>query len=187
MLLSQKKQNQNLVFLLIALMILTRNHQWTPIFHLPDASLALFFIAGARLTGLRYLWLMMCLAFGIDAYAIGWGHVSSYCLSPAYAMLIPTYACMWAFGHWRAQKTNSFAHSLSSLMGIGFLATLLSELLSSGGFYVFSGRFQNPTLWGFLPRLWSYSPPVILHTLIYLSIWYGLEFLTSRQTQALRP
>lgn len=183
---SHKKQQQNLAFLLISVMVLTRNHQWTPIFHLPDASLALFFIAGARIAGLRYLILMMCFAFGIDAYAIGWGHVSSYCLSPAYAMLIPTYACMWLLGHWYARKTSSSFHTLPSLLSIGFLATLLSELLSSGGFYAFSGRFQNPTLLNFLPRLWQYSPPVILHTLIYLSVWYALEFLTNKQTQTLK-
>jgi hypothetical protein len=182
----QKNQHHNLIFLLIGLMILTRNHQWTPIVHLPDASLALFFIAGARITGLRYLLLMMCFAFGIDAYAIGWGHVSSYCLSPAYFMLIPTYACMWMFGRWHARQTHSFSHSLPSLLGIGFSATLLSELLSSGGFYAFSGRFQNPTMLSFLPRLWQYSPPVILHTLIYLSLWYGLEYFANKQTQALR-
>ena len=86
---------------LAGLIAATRGQQFAPLGqHLPDASLAAFFLAGFYL---RALWVpiaLFALATVIDLTAIGWGGVSGYCLSPAYAMLVPAYGAAWAVGRW---------------------------------------------------------------------------------------
>ncbi|MEI7994736.1 MAG: hypothetical protein WCH01_07515, partial [Methylococcaceae bacterium] len=83
---------------LIALMVMTRFHHFGDVLHLPDASLAVFFFAGFyRKKAL--LGFLLALAALIDYVAIENG-TSSWCFSPAYVFLIPTYAVMWFAGRY---------------------------------------------------------------------------------------
>ncbi|MDP3839272.1 MAG: hypothetical protein Q8Q54_10150, partial [Methylococcales bacterium] len=90
---------QTLTLPLIALMALTRFHHFGDAFSLPDASLAVFFLAG--LVFARRWWLLGFLlleAAVIDYVAITHFNVSAFCVSAAYVFLIPTYAVMWFAG-----------------------------------------------------------------------------------------
>ncbi len=162
-------------FWLALVFVATRNHAWTPVLHLPDASLAMFFLAG--LWSRSYLPLLGLLALGaaVDAWAVGMNGVSAYCITPAYAMLLPASATLW----WAGRLSGSFAlkQGIAWLptTGVVTLAALLSELWSSGGFYFLGGRFPHPSLAGFLPRLWHYSPSVVGATLCYVVLGLLIE------------
>ena len=45
---------------------------------------------------------------------------------------------------------------------------MVAELLTSGGFYFFSGRFAEPTLAGFVPRFEQYFPRMLGTFALYL-------------------
>ena len=83
---------------LIALMVLTRFHHFGDVLHLPDASLAVFFFAGFYRKK-AFFGFLLVLAALIDYLAIENG-TSSWCVTPAYVFLIPTYAVMWFAGRY---------------------------------------------------------------------------------------
>ena len=84
------RNNQLIVaFILVLLMAVTRGHHFASLNHLPGASWAVFFLAGAYL---RPLWVFPALfleAALLDFAAISWSGVSSFCVSPAYIFLLP--------------------------------------------------------------------------------------------------
>ena len=81
----------------VALMIVTRGKHLGIGFNLPDATLAIFFIAGIYLRRIAYPVLLMAAATLIDYFAVRHG-ASGWCITPAYAFLIPTYLTMWCGG-----------------------------------------------------------------------------------------
>ena len=85
---------------LAALMAATRFHHFGSAFHLPDASLAVFFLGGLYLRRTAAFGAYIGLAALLDYVAIVHGGVSDWCVTPAYAFLLPTYACLWWAGVW---------------------------------------------------------------------------------------
>ena len=139
---------------LAALMAATRGQQFAPLGqHLPDASLAVFFLAGFFLRGrapggIGVFAALFALATAFDLAAIGWGGVSSYCLTPAYWMLVPAYGAAFGIGRWYAGRHEDAVSTLPLLAGALLTAGLLAELFASGGFYLFSGHFADVGLAG---------------------------------------
>jgi hypothetical protein len=155
---------------LAALMAATRSHHFTGLHHLPDASWAVFLLAGVYL---RPAWTFPALcgmAAAIDYIAITWGGVSSFCVSPAYTFLLPAYGALWLTGRWLAVRLRVTWATLPSLGLVVLFGGAACELLSSGGFYFFSGRFAEPTLAEFALRLIKYSPSGLGALALYAGI-----------------
>jgi hypothetical protein len=156
---------------LAALMAATRGQQLAPLGqHLPDASLAVFFLAGLYLGGLRVFLALFALATVIDLTAIGWGGVSGYCLTPAYWLLIPAYGSVWAAGRWFGRRHQVSGSSLPVLAGVLLVGGIAAEAFASGGFYLFSGRFAEPGLAGLAHSLVDYLPGTLLALFAYVGI-----------------
>lgn len=137
-----------IVILFVLLMAATRSHHVAGLHNLPDASWAIFFLAGQYVRRGIVFALLAVLATAIDAIAIGWGGVSDYCVTPAYAMLLPTYAALWLGGRWVARRMAEGRAALPTLVvAVGVSATI-AELCSSGGFYFLGGRYAEPTSHG---------------------------------------
>lgn len=151
-------------------MLVTRTHSLSNVMHLPDTSLASFFIGGFFLRRAVPFVGLSLLAFAIDVTVIGWFGQSSFCFTPAYWMLVPAYGTMWLAGRSGARKLGDQASSLVGLLALVCIATLVSELFSSGGFYFLGGRFADPTFAGFLPRLARYFPPTLMATVLWTGI-----------------
>lgn len=153
---------------LIATMVLTRFHHFGDALHLPDASLAVFFFAGFYRNKM-FLGFLLALAGLIDYVAIANG-TSSWCVSPAYVFLIPTYAVMWFAGRYcttlDAVNAKKLAFSLKA-MAVLALATSLAFVISNGSFYLFSGRYPDLSWMQYISRAAQYYPPYISSTLIY--------------------
>jgi hypothetical protein len=164
-------RHQSIIALLLALlMLVTRGHHDLSPVHLPDASWAVFFLAGLYL---RPNWLFAAyflLAASMDYVAITWGGVSSFCVTNAYFFLIPAYWMLWFAGRSYSPKQDLSRKDLLPLALYALAGTLLCELLSSGGFYFFSGRYVDPTLDEFVNRLATYLPGSLTHQAIYLGL-----------------
>ena len=159
---------QTLTLPLIALMALTRSHHIGDAFSLPDASLAVFFLAG--LVFARRWWLfgfLMLEAVVIDYIAITHFNVSAFCVSPAYVFLIPAYAVMWFAGSFCVKFKNLAAGEMLSSMGVMLLAKSSAFSLSNGSFYLLSGRYPDSSWTQYISRVMQYYPPYTSAALCY--------------------
>lgn len=138
------KRLLTLFFALAGLMAITRFRLNGSALDLPDASLAVFFLAGFWLRPAWPFAVLFVEAALIDYSAVTFGGVSGECLSAAYWVLIPAYACLWYGGRWSAvpRRKSMQAIVISTSIAL-FLSATLAFLISNAGFYLFSGRFPH--------------------------------------------
>ncbi|MFA5171705.1 MAG: hypothetical protein WC426_09060 [Sulfuriferula sp.] len=164
------RQQINIGLILTLIMALTRSHHWATLNALPDASWAIFFLVGVYL---RPLWIMPALiaaAMGIDYVAISQFGVSDFCISPAYWLLVPAYVSLFIAGRIYAAHHRMNLSALPWLVGTALIGAVSAELFSSGGFYLFSGRFASPTLAEFVPQFFQYFPMMLSSFAFYLGV-----------------
>jgi hypothetical protein len=154
---------------LAVLMAATRSHHFATLTHLPDASWAAFFLAGFYLRPLWVFPVLLALAGISDYVAISRFGVSDFCVSPAYGFLLPAYGALWFAGRWYARRYRFHLSTLLPLAVAVLAGATVSELLSSGGFYFFSGRFTETSLATFGARLIDYFP----HSLEGMGLYVG--------------
>ncbi len=164
-----KNQIITLTTLFLALIFFIRGPFIDSMVHIPDPTLALFFIAGIYLRSWQIPLILLTGTGLTDFYSFQSG-VSTYCLSPAYPLLIPTYLSLWFGGrYFQHIEIDSGKYALK-LIGVLFAVTLLAFLISSGGFYMLSGRFENQTWSGFGWRIVYYFPRYAGMTFLYVTL-----------------
>ncbi len=141
---------------------------------LPDASLAVFFLAGFYLARLALpaavaFVLLLLVAGGVDYYAIVFRGVSDACISPAYWFLIPTYACLWYAGRWFAAHQQMKWANLGVLAAVAWGSTTVAFLISNTSYYLLSGRIANISLMQYADGIAKYYPPYLSCTMLYLA------------------
>lgn len=154
---------------LMAFMLATRFHHFGDALHLPDASWALFFLAGFYLSP-GWLIALLLQAVAIDAAAIGWMGVSDYCLTPAYAGLQLAHLALWAGGRWLSRHASEDLAGLGRLAASAVAATALAFVISNGAFYWFGGRVTEPGWAQFGQTFVDYAPGFFASTLTYLAV-----------------
>jgi len=160
---------------LAVLMAITRGSHFGSAINLPDATLAVFLVAGFMLprytlTSLAAFIFLLLEAGGIDYYAIVYQGVSDYCVSPAYWFLIPTYASMWFAGHWFASHQQKNWNSLALFGFVSWLSSSVAFMISNGAFYTLSGRFSEMSVAEYAARVAKYYPPYVSGALMYLGL-----------------
>jgi len=142
----------------------------------PDASWALFFIAGFYLRGsMRWAFtLLIALAVFVDFLVISgqgldfWSH---YCVSPAYWFLLPAYAGLWIGGSWlRERYVTANIRTAGWLAASLLVATTLCYLLTNGSFYWLSATVPARSFEGWLKNLGDWYLPYLQTTSIYVAI-----------------
>lgn len=159
--------------LLALLMIVTRGQHFATV-NLPSASWAVFFLAGVLL---RQRWVfpaLFALATALDFGMVASGSVTDWCTSPAYWVLVPAYGALWLGGRLYAGWHSERLSSLALLVLTVLVAAFVCHLLSSGGFYFLSGRYPEPTLAGFLPRIGHYYPRFLGNMALYVGVAIAL-------------
>lgn len=161
---------------LAVVMVLTRFHHFGSAISLPDASLAVFFLAG----WFAPLWLifagLVLEAALIDYVAINFFGTSSFCISAAYVALIPTYAAMWFAGRF-AKRTLSDSSDVLTVTAWAVAATTVAFLISNGSFYLFSGRFPELSWAQYTSRIAMYYSPYITAALMYIGSGLAIHAL----------
>jgi hypothetical protein len=168
-------QTKYLPISLIALMILTRFEHFGGALHLPDASLAVFFFAGFYRKKALLVFLL-ALAALIDAVAIQNG-TSSYCISPAYVFLIPTYCVMYLAGYYCAKFKSLSLNSLGLQLSTVFLAASVAFGISNYSFYLLAGRFDDLSLSQYAERIAQFYTPYVGTVLLYATFIYAVMLL----------
>lgn len=189
------------IFAILALvMLVTRGN--IPHFHfapLPDASWAVFFIAGFYLSKqIRWAFpLLMIEAVVVDYFVISgqgisfWDH---YCVSAAYWFLLPAYAALTLGGVWlRSHFRGLHVRQLGLLAASAIVAITLCYLISNGSFYWISDSVPAPRSMGawlenlsdwYLPYLQTQSAYVAIAAAVHVLVVKaanGLQFARSRK------
>ncbi|MEW5904656.1 MAG: hypothetical protein AB1722_09995 [Pseudomonadota bacterium] len=154
---------------LIALMAATRMHtHFGSALYLPDASLAVFLLAGVFIASPWLFGALLLEAGVLDYLAITQFGVSDYCISAAYGFLIPTYGALWYAGRYYARQHQDSLRSLALFAGVSFVALNAAFLISNGAFYLFSGRFPELGLAEYATRVMQYYLPYLSSAVVYL-------------------
>lgn len=162
---------QIVLFTLLALfMATTRFHHFGSPVNLPDASLAVFFLAGFYLSTLLALPSLLLGAGLIDYLAIHVGGVSDWCASPAYWFLIPTYASLWLGGRWYAKRYRMNGSTLIPLLGALIVTTGIAFVISNASFYLLSGYFSHLNWTDYSATVAKYFPHYMGWTLFYTAL-----------------
>ena len=172
------KMNRNKSIALFALLVLsmaaTRSHHFDSLTHLPDASLAAFLLAGIYLPLAAFPALL--LVAGLTDYAaINYAGVSDWCISPAYWFLIPTYAVMWYAGRFYAARHSQSWQGLALFTITSLVAVTVAFIISSGSFYLFSGRFAEMAVLQYAGSVAKYYGQYLMGAFLYLFIAAGAQ------------
>lgn len=159
---------------LAMLMALTRFHHEGTAFALPDASLAVFFLAGFYLGRASLFLALLAEAAAIDYLAIAQLGVSDYCVSPAYVFLLPTYGLMWLAGRWLSRQER---HPWAVYLGLAAASLLVSAsaafVVSNGSFYLFSGKLAGLGLADYASDLAGQYLPYVGAAAFYAALGLG--------------
>ena len=174
---------------LALLMAITRGSHFGSSFALPDASLAIFLLAGFFMPRFTPVAILTFLAFlfeagAIDYYAINAAGVDDYCVTPAYLFLIPTYATMWLGGSWYAKHQKNTVNSLVLFSGVAWVTSTFAFLVSNFGFFLFAGRFAEMSVFEYASRVAQYYLPYLSASLMYLALAAVVFVLLNRQQQS---
>ena len=157
---------------LAALMAATRMNHFGAI---PDASWAVFFIAGFYLRGsVRWAFpALMAVAVAVD-YAVisasGLSFWSHYCVSPGYWFLVPAHLSMWLGGSLlRRQYRAGSATTLALLAVLVFASAAACHFFAQGGFYWLSDAVANPTVAGWARNYADWFLPYLSTAGLYVA------------------
>lgn len=155
---------------LITTVVATRGTHFATLQSLPDASWAAFFLAGIYLSSRWALPGLFAATWVTDVVAYYAGGAGGFCFTPAYLFLLPAYAALWAGGRWYAQRHLLAWRALTPLGTAALVSVTVCELISSGSFYFFSGRFVDTTLAEFGARLTLYFPQSLQAFAFYIVV-----------------
>ncbi|MCC8537313.1 hypothetical protein ACDH70_18390 [Xanthomonas axonopodis pv. poinsettiicola] len=161
---------RNLLIALMLAMTATRFHHVGDWLHLPDASMAVFFLGGLALRRHAAFALLLVLAVLIDWAAVSLAGVSDFCITAAYAALSLAYAVPWYAGRAFQARLAPAAMSLCAAWALGIAAAAVSFLISNGAFYWLGGRYPDPHWAQYLQRAWQWGPVFVRSTALYLAV-----------------
>ena len=165
---------------LVLIMALTRFQHFGDSLHLPDASLAVFFLAGlyqSTVLKRKTVFIILLLMAGIIDFAAIQTGTSAWCISPAYVFLVPTYLVMWSVGHYCTQFQHASAYSLVKTLGWVAIASTAAFFISNMSFYQFSGRYTELPIKSYLLDIAHYYPNYVGYTLIYAVLGYAVMII----------
>lgn len=159
-----------LALLFVLVMVATRFKHFGDMLHLPDASMAVFFLGGVYLRRHWMFALMVVLAVVLDWVSISYAGVSDFCVTAAYAFLPLAYAVLWYAGRSYAPKLTGQFRSLAGAFGVALVAAAVSFAISNGSFYWLGGRYPDPNVAQYLARLWQWGPLFVRTTMSYIVV-----------------
>ena len=162
---------------LVALMGATRMHHFGDAFSLPDASLAVFFLAGLFSSSRAFFVALLVEAALLDYVAISQFNVSDFCISPAYAFLIPTYFAMWFAGrlsaNFKSMQDSEFTLSIPAMATL-FIATSSAYLISNSSFYWLSDNVLQRDFSKYVEQLSHYYAPYLGYAVMYVIVGFAV-------------
>ncbi len=166
-----KNETYGLTIFFLTLIFLIRGPILDSLVHLSDPTRALFFIAGVYLRAWQVPVILLAGTGLTDAYSISVQNgVGASCITPTYPLLIPSYLALWFGGRFFQHMqidSGKYAVKLAVILSV---STLLAVIISSGGYYWFSGKYEDPTMAGLGMRMVQYFPGYLGTTFMYVTI-----------------
>ena len=150
-----------LAFLLLLMAATRFSHAGGGVGLLPDATWAVFFIAGFYFAR-EWRWALVPLflaATGVDFLATRYYGISNYCATVAYWFIVPGYSVLWLGGAWLRGHYQLAPLDLARLAASLVLSVTVCFLITHTAFYWLGGRVEHPTI----AEWWS-----------AFTQWYGL-------------
>ncbi len=167
--------------LLALLMVTTRPHAIGALTHLPDASIAIFFAAGFYLGRYLLFAFYFSLAVLLDFLSITAGGVSSFCVTPAYGFLLPTYAVAWQAGIMFKKHYALTWRSAMLFAAFAFISASVAFIISNGSFYLLSDYYDGQNWAEYWRGFGLYYPYYVSSASAYIAalgaIHLGLYYL----------
>ncbi len=165
-----RSSSASVFFVLAVLMVATRYHHLGSLLHLPDASMAVFFLGGLWLRRHALFALLLALAVAVDWASTSLAGNSAFCITVAYGFLPVAYAVLWYAGRAVAGRLQARPAALALVLGVAALAAAFSFTVSNGAFYWLGGRYASPHLAEYLARAWQWGPLFVRTTLAYVAM-----------------
>ena len=170
-----------ILFVLALLMAASRAHVFDH-FSPPDASWAVFFIAGFHLRGWgRWAFpALMALAVGVDWWVITgqgidfWNH---YCVSAAYWFLVPAYAAMWAGGAWLRRRYAGARWDALGRLAFAFVLSLNEYIVA---YMTIGFTMETLPIKIFNALRYGYTPTMASVTVLFVAIAATIFGLVAR-------
>lgn len=170
------KSRPYLALVLACVMASTRIHHFGVGHILPDASIAVFFLAGRYLAGWVWFAAFFALAAMLDQAAFMMG-VSAWCFTPAYMALVPAYAAMFFAGRYTAGAMLSDTRGAAMLVLLLGGGVLVFFALSNLGFWAGSGYFAHMSLDDYASAVLQYLPMYLATAFGYVAVGLMVEEL----------
>jgi hypothetical protein len=173
-------RNEITLFSVIALaMAATRVHHFGIGEVLPDASVAVFFLAGLWVRNPIALGALLLEAFLLDAAAIGWANVPATCVTPGYLMLIPAYAALWFAGRQVAQAPVQEIAGGARIAAALLAGVAVFFAISNLGFYIGGGFAASHGPAAFTASVIGYFPMFLGAAAAYAAIALAIRALVA--------
>lgn len=174
-----------IALVLACVMASTRIHHFGVGHILPDASVAVFFLAGRYLKGWAWFAGFFALAAMLDqvAYMIG---VSAWCFTPAYLAMLPAYAAPFAAGRFTRAEVLSQARGAANLILMLAAAVLGFFAVSNIGFWAGSGYVGDMSFGSYTLAVMLYLPMYLATAFGYVAIALMVEELRASSAPAAR-
>jgi hypothetical protein len=176
---------------LAALMAVTRYHHFGSAIQLPDASWAVFFLAGMSLRSAGWFAALLAEAAAIDFLAITVGGASGWCVTPAYPFLAFAYGALWLAGRWCGREGAGGGRGWARAAAALLAGVTAAFLISNGSFYLLSGYFSELTWTEYAARVARYYPRYALYTFLYAGLvlvgYHVLRWLAHPRPDGVNP
>jgi hypothetical protein len=146
----------------------------------PDASTAVFFLAGLLIGNPLWLLALLVEASLLDLTAIKVVGVEAVCVTLGYGLIIPAYGALWLAA--RFVRTNDRLDVLSAvkLVAACSAGVLVFFLFSNIGYYLGGGFESSMGLEEYARRVVRYFPQYLTGTLFYSAAGIALALLATR-------
>lgn len=176
---------------LVLLMAATRFNHFGSAVALPDASYAVFFLAGLYLGRMRgalaVLALLILEAALVDYYAINFREMSGWCVTSAYSFLVFAYGALWFVGRWYAPRHDLTVKGLRGLLAAGLVAGSAAFVIANVSFYLLAGYFDRMSVAEYVARVAQYYGSYVAVAMLYIGIAVCAQMFATQFAGKQRP
>ena len=164
---------------LLLLLIGTRSQfvvehlHFSPALRAPDATLAVFFLAGLWIASAPFTVALLGAAALADQIAFA-GGVPDWCMTAAYVCLIPAYLTMWFAGRFCRNTDLMTAEGATKLIGALIVGCFIEFVISSGSFFLWSGYFPTMPATEYWSKTIGYYPSYLGWAAVYIAAAFAL-------------
>jgi len=146
----------------------------------PDASTAVFFLAGLLIGNPLWLLALLAEALLLDLTAIKVVGVEAVCVTVGYGMMIPAYGALWLAARPVRANDRLDLFGAAKLVCACCAGVVGFFLFSNLGYYIGGGFESSMGLEEYARRVVRYFPPYLSSTLVYSAIGVALAVLAAR-------